>query len=135
MFKSFYRNSEFTRFILVGGLAAFVNFVSRILLNTTYSFRVSVVLAYIIGMITAFILSKYIVFSPSGNHPLKEFIYFSLVNIVAIIQVWIISVALAENLFPAINFSFFADEIAHFIGISFPILTSYFGHKYFSFRK
>jgi len=135
MIKSFLTNQEFIRFILVGGFAALVNFISRIVLSTTYSFRISVIIAYLIGMVTAYILTKYLVFSPSGKHPLKEFTYFSIVNGVAIIQVWIISVVFAEYLLPRLNVSFYPNEIAHFIGISVPIITSYFGHKYFSFKQ
>ena len=135
MIKSLLTNPEFLRFILVGGFAAFVNFMSRILINTIYSFRVSVIIAYIIGMITAYVLTKFLVFSPSGKHPLNEFGYFAIVNGVAIIQVWVISVMLAEYLFPAWELTFHPEEIAHFIGISIPVITSYYGHKYYSFKK
>jgi len=135
MLKSFLTNSEVARFILVGGFAALVNFLSRIMLSSFYSFRISVILAYIIGMITAYILTKFLVFSPSGKHPLKEFTYFSIVNGVAIIQVWVISVGLAEYFFPNIQLQFHPNEIAHFIGISVPVITSYYGHKYFSFKQ
>lgn len=135
MLNPFLTNPEFTRFIIVGGFAAFINFGSRILLNTTYSFRISVIIAYLIGMITAYILAKFLVFSPSGKHPVKEFTYFSIVNGVAIIQVWVISIVLAEYFFPGINLQFYPNEIAHLIGISIPVITSYYGHKYFSFKK
>ena len=135
MLKSFLSNPEFIRFILVGGFAASVNFISRIMLNTVYSFRISIVIAYIIGMITAYILTKFFVFSPSGKHPLKEFTYFAIVNGVAIIQVWVISVVLAEYFFPSMDLNFYPNEIAHFIGISIPVVTSYYGHKYFSFNQ
>ncbi len=133
--KSFLTNPEFFRFLLVGGFAAIINFSSRILINTVYSFRVSVIIAYIIGMITAYVLSKFLVFSPSGKHPLKEFSYFAIVNGVAIIQVWVISVVLAEYLFPSWKLIFYPKEIAHFIGISIPVITSYYGHKYYSFKN
>ncbi len=135
MVKSLLTNPEFIRFLLVGGFAALVNFISRILINTVYSFRVSVIIAYIIGMITAYVLTRFLVFSPSGKHPLKEFSYFAIVNGVAIIQVWLISVALAEYLFPGWKVTFYPNEIAHFIGISIPVITSYYGHKHFSFRQ
>jgi len=135
MLKSLFKNQEFIRFILVGGLAALINFVSRILLSSTYSFRVSVIIAYLIGMTMAYILTKFLVFSPSGKHPLKEFTLFAIVNGVAIIQVWLISVGLAEYLFPGVGMYFYPNEISHFIGISVPVVTSYFGHKYFSFSK
>ncbi len=129
------KNSEFARFLVVGGFAAAVNFLSRFGFNVFFSFRVSVVLAYIVGMFTAFLLSRIFVFEPSGRHPAHEFFYFTLVNLLAVAQVWLISVGLAEYLFPALNFEFYPYAIAHFVGISVPVVTSYFGHKYWSFRK
>ncbi len=135
MIKSFRANSEFIRFVLVGGFAALVNFLSRIAINTVYNFRESVIIAYIIGMLTAYVLTKLFVFAPSGKHPLKELSYFTVVNGIAIIQVWLISVGLAEYFFPSIDYNFYPNEIAHFIGISVPVITSYYGHKYFSFKQ
>ena len=128
-------SSEFVRFLAVGGLAAGVNFVSRIVLNEYMSFRWAVFVAYLIGMLTAYVLSRWFVFEASGKHPGHEFFYFTLVNLAAVAQVWLISVGLAECLFPAIGFTFFYHEIAHLIGLAVPAVTSYYGHKYFSFRK
>ncbi len=128
-------NSEFARFILTGGFAAGVNFLSRIGLSELMSYRFAVFVAYIIGMITAFILAKIFVFTKSSQTTSNEFSRFTLVNIVAVIQVWFISVGLAEYGFPAINFVFYPEEVAHLIGISVPVVTSYYGHKYFTFAS
>jgi len=133
MLKS--NHNEFFQFLVVGGLAAGINFISRIGFSELVSYRVAIVLAYLIGMITAFLLSKHYVFEKSGR-PLKdEFRDFTIVNIFAVIQVWLISVGLAEYFFPHISFNFFPEEVAHLIGLGIPAITSYFGHKYFSFRK
>ena len=126
-------NSEFTRFIITGGFAAGVNFLSRIGLSELMSYRYAVFFAYLIGMITAFVLSKIFVFQKSGQAASHEFIKFTIVNIVAVIQVWLISVGLAEYGFPALDFNFYPEEVAHLIGISVPVITSYYGHKYFTF--
>jgi len=126
-------NSEFSRFVLTGGFAAGVNFLSRIGLSELMSYRYAVFFAYIIGMITAFILSRIFVFQQSGQAASHEFLKFTIVNIIAVIQVWLISVGLAEYGFPAINFSFYPEEVAHLIGISVPVITSYYGHKYYTF--
>ena len=128
-------NTEFSRFVLTGGFAAGVNFLSRIGLSELMSYRFAVFVAYIIGMVTAFILSKIFVFQKSGQSTSNEFIRFSIVNIVAVIQVWLISVGLVEYGFPAINFNFHPEEVAHLIGISVPVITSYYGHKHFTFAE
>lgn len=127
--------TEFMQFLIVGGFAALVNFVSRIIINEWVNYRIAVMLAYLIGMLTAFVLSKMYVFEKSGRHHLHELRDFTIVNIFAVIQVWIISVGLAEYIFPAIDYTFYAPEVAHLIGLGIPAVTSYLGHKYFSFRK
>ena len=128
-------HSEFFQFLMVGGLAAGINFISRIGFSELVSYRVAIVLAYLIGMLTAFILSKRYVFEKSGRHFKDELRDFTVVNIFAVIQVWLISVGLAEYFFPYIVFTFYPEEVAHLIGLAIPAITSYFGHKYFSFRK
>lgn len=123
------------QFLMAGGFSALVNFVSRIGFSEFVSFRVAVVLAYLIGMIIAFLLLKYYVFEKSGRSLGAELKGFTVINIFSVIQVWVISVGLAEYLFPEFRFAFFPEEIAHLIGLGVLAITSYFGHKYFSFRK
>lgn len=127
--------TEFMQFLVVGGFAAGVNFVSRIGFSELVSYRIAIVLAYLVGMTTAFILSKRYVFDATGRHYLDELKDFTIVNIFAVVQVWLISVGFAEYFFPYIHFSFYPEEVAHLIGLGIPAVTSYFGHKYFSFRK
>jgi putative flippase GtrA len=123
------------QFLLVGGFAAAVNFLCRIGLSELMSFRWAVFVAYLFGMLTAFLLSKFFVFEKSGKHHLRELRDFTIVNVLAVIQVWLISVGLAEYVFPAIDYEFFPNEVAHLIGLMIPAITSYLGHKHFSFRK
>ncbi|MFO8024394.1 GtrA family protein [Thiohalophilus sp.] len=127
--------TEFMQFLVVGGFAALVNFVSRIIINEWVGYRLAVILAYLVGMLTAFILSKLYVFEKSGRHHWHELRDFTLVNLLAVVQVWLISVGLAEYLFPAAGYTFYAPEVAHLIGLAIPAVTSYLGHKYYSFRK
>ncbi len=128
-------SSEFLQFLIVGGFSAGINFVSRIGFSELVSYRYAIILAYLIGMITAFLFSKHYVFEKSGRPFKDELRDFTIVNIFAVIQVWIISVGLAEYLFPYINFSLYPEEVAHLIGLGIPVVSSYYGHKYFSFRK
>lgn len=128
-------NSEFSRFVLTGGFAAGVNFLSRIGFSEFMSYRFAVFIAYLVGMVTAFILAKILVFDKSSQSTSHEFARFTLVNIVAVVQVWLISVGLAEYAFPVIDFIFYPEEVAHLIGISVPVVTSYYGHKYFTFAS
>ena len=128
-------HTEFIQFLFVGGIAAGINFLSRIGFSDFFSYRISIVLAYIVGMIIAFILFKHYVFEKSGHHYFEEAKGFVIVNIVGIFQVLLISIGLAEYLFPYILFEFYPNEVAHFIALGIPAVSSYFGHKYFSFGK
>ncbi|WP_445492852.1 GtrA family protein [Rhodopseudomonas sp. RCAM05734] len=126
-------NREFIVFLVVGGFSAVVNVLSRIAFSLLWNYEVSIVLAYLCGMTTAYVLNRVYVFESSGRSVASEYLRFGLVNLVALVQVWIVSVGLANYLFPAIHFTWNAETIAHGIGVSVPIVSSYFGHKYFSF--
>lgn len=129
-----FKSKQFVSFLFAGGFAAIVNFGSRFFYNGFVSFGNAVILAYITGMITAFVLTKLFVFDKSAHSTKKEFFYFTLVNMVAIIQTYIISVGFSQYLFPSIGFEFYPEAVAHAIGVVFPVFTSFIGHKYFSFR-
>ncbi|WP_044562333.1 GtrA family protein [Azospirillum sp. B4] len=127
--------SEFARFLLVGGFSAGVNVVARYLLNRAMPFEAAVLVAYLFGMITAYLLSRHFVFQASGRKAHEEFVRFCLVNAVSAAQVWLVSEGLARLAFPSLGLTWHAEDIAHVIGVLSPVVTSYFGHRHFSFRK
>jgi putative flippase GtrA len=126
--------NQFIRFALTGGVAALVNLASRYLLNFHVGFEIAVALAYLVGMLTAYVLARLFVFQASGRGVRSELVRFAIVNVVALVQVWVISVGLANLVFPAIGFTWHANDVAHLIGVVSPVVTSYFGHRYYSFR-
>ena len=126
---------EFLRFLVTGGIAAVVNLASRYGLNLFMSFEVAVVIAYLVGMTTAYILARLFVFQASGRSIASEFRRFVLVNVVALAIVWLVSVGLARFLFPAMGFTWHADDISHLIGVLAPVITSYFGHRLYTFAR
>jgi putative flippase GtrA len=97
-------------------------------------FSSAVILAYITGMITAFILAKLFVFKESQQSVQRAAMFFILVNVVAVLQTWLISMGLAYYLLPSLGFTNFVKEIAHAAGVVVPVFTSYLGHKHLSFR-
>ncbi|MEB2848294.1 GtrA family protein [Endobacterium cereale] len=130
-----YLSKPFIRFAISGGIAAAVNILSRIAFSQVISYSVAVVIAYLFGMTTAYVLMKLMVFEKSGQCVHQEYIRFALVNAVAFAQVWLVSMALARYLLPAIGVDTHAETIGHVIGVLSPIATSYFMHKYFTFSK
>ena len=125
---------ELIKFISVGGLAAIFNFFSRLLLSMVVNYTTAVITAYLIGMITAFILCRLVVFQPQPHTNLRQVMYFILVNLVAVGQTLVISLLLVNALVPYINELAQREAIAHFVGICLPVFTSYLGHKYFTFE-
>lgn len=133
MIQSFL-SKEFLGFLITGGIAATVNFVSRIYFNQFYSFSASVVFAYLLGMLTAFILARVFVFNKSSQPIWRSVVIFSLVNVLALTQTWFISMGLNYYVLPSLGIERFVPEISSAIGIIFPVFTSYLGHKYWSFK-
>jgi putative flippase GtrA len=126
---------EFGRFLVTGGVAAGVNVGARWLLSHAMVYEIAVVVAYLVGMATAYALTRLFVFERSGRAMVDEAVRFALVNAVALVQVWVVSVGLARLAFPAVGFAWHAEDIAHLIGVAIPAVTSYFGHRHFSFAK
>ncbi len=127
-------HKQFLAFVVTGGFAALVNVVARIGLSQFMSFSLAIIIAYLIAMTVAYILSRYFVFAASGRSVVEEFTKFAIVNGVAIVQVWLVTMALHHYLLPAIGWGWYPELTAHFVGVASPVVTSYLGHKYFSFR-
>ncbi|EDK72385.1 GtrA family protein [candidate division TM7 genomosp. GTL1] len=134
MIKQFY-SRQFMSFLLAGGIAAFVNIASRFLYSQWVSFSTAVILAYITGLITAFVLTKLFVFKSSTQALHRSAFFFVLVNVVAAAQTWLISMGLAYYILPAMGMGGrYAEDLSHIIGVIFPVFSSYIGHRRWSFR-
>jgi putative flippase GtrA len=128
------------RFLLAGGLAALVNFGSRFIYSIFVDFSTAVVLAFLTGLTTAFILNKLYVFTASRNTVAQEMSWFILINLLALAQTWGLSVYLSHLLPGVIPVTGelgrqLSDAIAHGAGVLLPVFTSYLGHKYLTFRE
>jgi len=125
---------QFLAFLITGGLAAAVNFGSRILYNQWVAFSSAVILAYLTGMITAFLLARTFVFTDGSESVKRSATLFVLVNAVAVLQTWGISMLLAYYVLGWLGITRFVPEIAHAVGVAVPVFTSYLGHKRWSFK-
>jgi putative flippase GtrA len=129
-----FMSRQFLAFLLTGGTAALVNFCTRIVYNMWLGFSAAVVLAYLTGMVTAYVLARIFVFKVSTQTLQRSLFLFALVNLLAIVQTWAVSLLMAYNVLPALGVTLFSLEIAHAVGIVIPVFTSFLGHKYWSFR-
>ena len=129
------RRNQFMSFLIAGGIAAIVNFCSRLLFSIWLGYSVSIVFAYICGMVTAFFLTRAFVFTRSTTRFGYAVLGFGFVNLLAILQTWGISMLLAKVVLPWCGVISYIEEIAHGVGIVVPVITSYLGHKHISFRE
>lgn len=125
---------QFLKFLATGGVAALVNFGSRVFYSQWMDFSWAVVLSYLTGMLLAFVLARLLVFKDASQPLHRSFAFFALVNVLAIAQTWLISVLLAFQVLPALGIQQHVQELAHAVGIVVPAFTSYIGHKKLSFR-
>ncbi len=125
---------QFLLFLVAGGIAAGVNFGSRIVLSHWLHYVPAIVIAYCLGMITAFGLNRQFVFEKSSSGVHRQAGWFILVNVAAVLQTIAISLLLARWLLPALSIDFHNDTLAHAVGVAVPVVTSYLGHKHLSFR-
>lgn len=126
---------RFLRFAVSGGVAASANILSRMALSQVMSYSWAIVVAFLIGMTTGYVLMKFLVFEQSGRHPASEYARFGLVNLLALLQVWGVSILLADHVFPWLIPGVPPETPAHVIGVLSPIVTSYLLHKHFTFRQ
>ncbi len=126
---------QLTRFLIAGGVAAAVNVLTRVATTPLVGYRWSIVLAFLVGLTTAWLLFRRYVFGPSTSHPAAEYVRFGLVNVAALAQVLVVSVLLADYLFPYIGFGFHPHTVAHVIGVLSPIATSFLAHREWTFRR
>jgi putative flippase GtrA len=127
---------QFVAFMLVGGIAALVNLVARILFSYVVIYEIAIVLAFVAAMTCAFVLNRRYVFvnasDNASDNASRQYTRLAIVNLLALVQVWLISVGLVRL---AIGFIWQAETMAHAIGVVSPVITSYFAHKYYSFRE
>ncbi|MBK8755550.1 MAG: GtrA family protein [Candidatus Competibacteraceae bacterium] len=129
-----FASRQFLLFLLTGGTAAAVNFGSRIFYNQWLNYSASIIVAYLTGMVTAFVLARLFVFTESSQGLHRSALIFTLVNVVAVARTWAISIGLAYYVLPSAGITRFAPEVAHAAGVVFPVFTSYLGHKHWTFR-
>ncbi len=134
MIKQLFKLKEFFCFVAVGALAAIANMVSRYFLDFVMVFELAVLIAYVIGMVIAFVLFQKLIFG-APDTPVKTRIFrFCVVNAVGAVLAVLVSSLMARVVFPSWGWTFHPAEIAHFIGVSVPAISSYFGHKLYTYK-
>ncbi len=124
---------EFAFFLALGGLAALTNLIARFFFNFVMPFEIAVILAYIAGMVVAFLLFGKLIFDGSKATLGRRVNRFVQVNILGAILAWGVSILMARVVLPAAGWTWHPLEIAHFVGVATPAFSSYFFHKHYTF--
>jgi len=64
-----------------------------------------------------------------------ELARFAIVNLFALAQMWIVSMVTLYAIIPALGYDFFNELTAHAIGLGSTSVTSFLGHKFYSFGE
>lgn len=125
---------QIIKFCISGGFAALANVLSRIFFSNFFSYEISILLSFLVGMITAFVLMQKYVFIFKRNSLLSQIMRFVFVNLMSLILTYIITFTLKYLLGVIFNSIEITELLAHIGGVSFPIFTSFIIHKYFTFQ-
>jgi putative flippase GtrA len=124
----------FPKFLLAGGVAALANIGSRWAFGFVMPYLPSIVLAYLVGMATAFLLNRRYVFTGAGTGLRRQLLWFCAVNAAALAQTVLVSLLLSRWLLPLLGWRWQPETVAHVVGVVVPVFTSYLGHKRLTFR-
>lgn len=124
---------QFRRFLITGGIAACVNVGSRMLYDRFMPYSAAIVLAYLSGMFTAYLLARKYVFSDSERRHGESSFRFAIVNVFGVLQTWLVSIALGDHVLPAIGVTAHAHDLAHLAGVAAPVFTSFIAHRRWTF--
>jgi putative flippase GtrA len=129
----FYASGVFLKFLLAGGLAALVNFLSRFALQPAVGFDAAVALAYLAGFLTAFFLNRAFVFPRSGKPMRVEMGWFLLFNLIAFPVVVGLSIVLRDDVFGHMLPRPAAEALAHACAIMTPVVFNFAAHRLVTF--
>jgi len=129
------KNRQFLYFLISGGFAATLNILSRIIFSNFVCYEVAIILAYIVGITSAFLIMRNFVFDGERDDVRGQAIRFIFVNILAIIQTLIASIYMNNFIIQSYPLFNHAALVAHIIGVLVPVITSFFAHKWYTFRK
>jgi len=128
------RLPQVVRFLLLGGLAAAINWVARFPLSLFMPFSAAVLVAYFIGMTSGFLLYRSYVF-PGSDRPLfQQTVTFLGVNLVGAGIVMVAANGLLWLFAQAGWPEAVREALAHGLAIGIGSVGNFFGHKLLTFR-
>lgn len=125
---------QFFKFLMVGGLAAFLHWMARYLLTPLIGYVWALVLAYAFGIFVGYTLNAWLVFSEAKTKRRQQVIYFTVFNLLMAPVVIGVAYVLSEYVFKWAGWTYHPREFAHAIGVASPIFFNFLLHKFFTFK-
>ncbi|WCS23812.1 GtrA family protein [Methylobacterium sp. NMS14P] len=122
------------RFLLAGGFASGISWLSRFLFSTLMSYAAAVAVATAVGMMIGFVTYRSYVFPDSRQSLGAQLVGFLFVNLAGAAVTITIAIAVRTLLSPTLGPSVLTDPTAHAVGIAVGAATNYLGHKSITFR-
>jgi putative flippase GtrA len=129
-----YVSPQFGRFLVAGGVALVLHWLSRFVFNLYVGYGWAIVMAYLVGILVAFVLNKIFVFPFSERSVGFELGLFFAVNIAAFPLVWAVAYVLGEWVLRSWLPRDPAFALAHGTAITLPVLVNFVIHKFITFR-
>jgi putative flippase GtrA len=127
-------NRQFAGFLVVGGFAALLQWVSRFVFGQWMPYQASVVAAFMVGLTAGYILNVVFIFPHSQRSRGAQILLFSVFNLLGLPVVWGVSVVLGVMLLPHVMTRPLAEAVGNGIGILSPVAINFLLHKTFTFR-
>jgi putative flippase GtrA len=127
--------AEAAKFLVCGGIAAFVNWAARIALAAAMSFEAAVIVAYLIGMSVGFALYRNVVWTDRGTSLSDQVVGFVLVNALSAAVVLVVAVGLRATLSAVAGPGALIDGAAHGTAIGVGAVANFIGHRSITFRR
>jgi energy-coupling factor transport system substrate-specific component len=122
------------RFLLAGGFAAGLSWVSRFLFSTVMPFPSAIAAATATGMVVGFLIYRSFVFPGSKRSLAAQLAGFLFVNLIGAVVTILAAVCVLTMIPAPLGLSTTAAAAAHAIGIGLGAVANYFGHKTITFR-
>lgn len=122
-------------FLLAGGVSACANIAIRHGLSRWLPFELAVLFAYLAGMLIAFALMRRFAFETAAHATHVQLSRFVAVNLWGLTQTLVLSSLLLRYALPRGGIVWHPELIAHTAALACQSITSYVGHRYFTFRR
>ena len=130
----YFFTKQFVSFMAVGGLAAFLHWLSRIFLSHWLTFSWAVIVAYGIGMLIAFMLNSFFIFPASNKSKITQARDFILTNVCFFPVVWLSAIEI-NNALQFFGVASYTEAISHGIAVGLPMFATFLIYKFIAFKE